>query len=429
MRIINYLWQNLWIVIRNKSYWGFIKGHDYLSLTDRKEFTRLISNPDDQIRKKYEDEYAKFIGDGKCLSFAACRMAFYTLLICLDVKKGDEVILTGFTCSVMVNAIKRVGAIPIYTDIDPETYGSSPSDIAKKITAKTRVIVAQHSFGIPCKIDLIKQIAQNNNLFLIEDCALSFTSIYKGIKLGNWGNAAIFSTDHSKPINTLTGGMLYTLDGSLLAKAKEIYDGSAELSAEHQHRILKQIWLERKYCNPKKYAMFKLLLVFQIIRNKFFKQRITFLSDDGYATVKSSGAYSYPSKMPVFLCRLGLMELTRFGHSRTQRIEFLKKCLHEFLENAHGKYIIPQCYFEKDNEIVPLRFVFENMDPNFENRLSGLIDTSWIWFKQPIVATTEPLSNFGYEAGTCPIAELAGTKIINLPCVFDDETLLKILWV
>jgi perosamine synthetase len=425
VRIINYLWQNVKRIILNKNYWGFIKGHDYLTLANYNDLSALITKPDNAIRKAYEKEFSSYLGIGQCLSFAGGRMAFYTLLKCFNVNKGDEVILTGFTCSVMVNAVIRAGAIPVYADIDPETYGSSPADIELKITGKTKVIVAQHSFGIPCKIDLIKQIAKNNNLFLIEDCALSFTSTYKGIKLGNWGDAAIFSTDHSKPINTLTGGILYTLDESLFNMAEKLYDTSPELSVKHQRNILKQIWVEKKYCNSTKYAVYKLLSLFGAIKDKVFKENITFLSDDNYAKVKSLGSYAYPSKMPVFLCHLGLMELARFTKTKVQRIEALRRYMEMFSTKSDSKYILPKCYFDPVNEIVPLRFVFQSRDSGFENRLSDFVDTSWIWFKQPIVATTDPLSYFGYEPGACPVSESMGDKIINLPCIVGDEKLFE----
>jgi perosamine synthetase len=424
MRIINYLWGNLNRAFFHKNYWGFVKGHDYLSTEDGNEFANLISNPDNRIRNQYEREFASYLGLGKCLSYATGRMAFYTLLKCFEIKDGDEVILTGFTCSVMVNAVIRTGATPVYTDIDSETYGSSPDDIRKKITGKTKVIVAQHSFGISCKIDLIKQIADDNGLFLIEDCALSFTSTYKGVTLGNWGHAAIFSTDHSKPLNTLTGGMLYTLDDSLFRKAEELYDEVAELSIKHQSNILNQIWTERKYCNSRNYSVYKLLFFLNLIKRRFFKGETTFLSDDNYATVRSSGAYPYPSRMPVFLCRLGLMELARFNASKIQRVKVLKKYLDIFLNTGDNKFMIPNCYFDPDNDIVPLRFVFESFDPDFEDRLSDFIDTSWIWFKKPIVATTDQLSDFGYEQGSCSISEFTGSKIINLPCIFENEEIL-----
>lgn len=425
MRIIVYLWQNIFRLVFNKNYWGFVNGHHYLSKNDYDEFTNSITSPENNIRAQYEEIFSSYIGDGQCLSFASARMAFYTLLKTFKVKEGDEVIITGFTCSVMVNAIIRTGATPVYSDIEPDTFGSNALDIKKKITNNTKVIVAQHSFGIPCKIDLIKQIAIDNNIFLIEDCALAFCSRYKGVTLGNWGHAAIFSTDHSKPLNTLIGGILYTLDSSIYNEAKFIYNASPELTVSHQKNILMQIKSEAKYCNPSKYSFYKLLFVYEFLKEKVFKEKAIFLSDDSYATIKSTPLYTYPSKMPVFLCKLGIMELARFEANKTRRLNLLKKYIELVLSKKEDKYVLPNCYFDVDSEIVPLRFVFESKDVDLEKKLSKIIDTSWFWFKQPIIATTDKLSEFGYVEGNCPISELVGSRIINFPCILENDKIIE----
>ena len=145
-------------------------------------------------------------------------MGFYVLMKSLGVSSGDEILFTAATCSTMINAALRIGATPIYADIDPNTFGSDPNDIEKKITHKTKIIVAQHSFGIPCDITAIKKISVSNNIFLFEDCALTLGSRVNGITVGNFGDAALFSTDHSKPINTMIGGLIYTCDHVLYQK-------------------------------------------------------------------------------------------------------------------------------------------------------------------------------------------------------------------
>ena len=81
----------------------------------------------------------------------------------------------------MANAVLRTGATPIYVDIDKDTLGMSAESLVSKITNRTKVVVAQHSFGIPCKIDKIKEIAKSHSCYLVEDCALTFGSKYKVI--------------------------------------------------------------------------------------------------------------------------------------------------------------------------------------------------------------------------------------------------------
>ena len=127
----------------------------------------------------------------------------------------------------MVNSIIIVGAKPVYSDIDLNTFGSCPESIKSKISSKTKMIIAQHTLGIPCKIEKILEISKKKNIFLLEDCALSLGSKSSNIVLGNFGDAAIFSTDHSKPLNTLIGGMVYTKNIDLHKKINTIKKNSA----------------------------------------------------------------------------------------------------------------------------------------------------------------------------------------------------------
>ena len=134
-------------------------------------------------------------------------MGFFVLMKVLGIGSGDEVVLCGSTCSVMPNAILKVGAKPVYSDVDKNTFGSCPRSIEACITPNTKLVVAQHSFGIPCDIDVIEKFCKDNGIFLVEDCALALGSKLREKNVGTFGDAAIFSTDHSKPINTIIGGL------------------------------------------------------------------------------------------------------------------------------------------------------------------------------------------------------------------------------
>jgi len=117
---------------------GFVRGHYYLTSTQVSQVEEIFdTSDDDRSVAAYERRMAALIGDGSGVSFAAGRMAFYTLLKALGVGEGDEVILLGFTCSVMVNAVWRSGARPVFADIDESTFGSDAKEILKKITDRT----------------------------------------------------------------------------------------------------------------------------------------------------------------------------------------------------------------------------------------------------------------------------------------------------
>jgi len=178
----------------------------------------MVGTHNPEIVRAFESSFAAIVGSGEAVSYGSGRMAFYSLMKVLGIGEGDEVILPGFTCSVMVNAILRVGATPIFSDIEEDTFGSEPKSIERSLTARTRMIVAQHTFGYPCDIEAILQIANQSGVFLVEDCATSLGTTVGGRTVGDFAHAAIFSTDHTKPINTLIGGMLYTQDQGLAGK-------------------------------------------------------------------------------------------------------------------------------------------------------------------------------------------------------------------
>lgn len=404
--------------VHKNPYFGFIQGHECLSSEDIAEIQKWVGIDDSVIIEEFEQRFAEIIGDGQAASFAAGRMGFYALMRVLGIKTGDEVILQGATCSVMVNAVLRIGASPVYADIDPETFGSSAKAIEKVLTFQTKMIVAQHSFGIPCDIQPIVELAQAKNIFLLEDCALTLGSKLNGVVCGNFGNAALFSTDHSKPLNTLTGGLLYTKKKSLFKKLKGIQKNAPQLPQCKKNALWKQLLFERKYCRPDRYGKMKLI---SVIRTKIGLSKRPFLDGD-FGSVPST-KYPYPAKMPTFLTVLGINELQHWKETALSRKNFLSQLLN-IIDNpagVHQKNLFV-VYQDSKRDIIPLRLAWSpgNGDA-LRKELSHFVDTSWTWFMQPVVATDETLEKFGYRSGTCPISERFGARMVNLPCNLKPE--------
>jgi len=138
------------------------------------------------------------------------RVALYAILKALGVQEDDEVILPAFTCVAAVNPIIYLGAKPVYVDVEPTTYNIDVTKIEEKITTKTKVILAQNTFGLSSDLDSICDIAKKHNLFVIEDCAHGFGGFYKGRPNGTIGDASFFSTQWNKPFSTGLGGFAVT---------------------------------------------------------------------------------------------------------------------------------------------------------------------------------------------------------------------------
>jgi perosamine synthetase len=406
---------------------GFVRGHSYCKDEEISQIYSAINNIDSsQILGNYEKTFGSLIGSGHVISFAAGRMAFYALMKMLGIGPGDEVVLLAFTCSVMPNAVWRVGATPVFSDIDINTFGSDVEEISKCCTSRTKMIVAQHSFGIPCNIKPIAEMARDKNIFLLEDCAISLDSSVDGINLGNWGNAAIFSTDHSKPLNTMIGGILYMKDFQLYRMVKEYSDSLPSLNVEHQLRLFNKFLFERNFYRRENSFTGVMAQILESIteRINLCRNRYTFLETDNSESTFSSTSYPYPAKMPGFLSQIGLFELCRWQDEKRKR----KHLLSQYLDIASGfkmNQFLPNSYYKMCNDnldIVPLRFVFTHPDSRrIIEKMSDHIDTNWIWFREPVIGTRDGAEKMGYISGSCAKSEEVCRSIINFPCVLEEK--------
>lgn len=147
-------------------------------------------------------KYAVAISNGTSALHAACFAA--------GIGRGDEVITTPLTFAASANCVLYCGGTPVFADVDPYTYNIDPEDIRKKITDKTKAIIAVHLAGQPCDMNEIHSIAQEHNLIVIEDGAHALGSVYKGKKVGCLSDMTTFSFHPVKPITTGEGGMIMT---------------------------------------------------------------------------------------------------------------------------------------------------------------------------------------------------------------------------
>ena len=140
----------------------------------------------------YHEEVKSFLGVGTALSYASGRAALMEILTAIGIREGDEIIIPGYTCIVTPAAAIAVGARPVYADIDPQTLNVLPEAVETLITQRTRAILAQHTFGIPCDIRSLEAISARRGIHLIEDCAHALGAKIEERYCGNFGSAAFF---------------------------------------------------------------------------------------------------------------------------------------------------------------------------------------------------------------------------------------------
>lgn len=169
---------------------------DYLTTGPKiAEFEKMVA---DYVGAKY----AVAISNGTSALHAACFAA--------GIQAGDEVITTPLTFAASSNCVLYCGGTPVFADVDPKTYNIDPEDIRRKITDKTKAIIAVHLAGQPCDMDEIHKIAKEHDLLVIEDGAHALGSVYKGKKIGTLSDMTTFSFHPVKPITTGEGGMIVT---------------------------------------------------------------------------------------------------------------------------------------------------------------------------------------------------------------------------
>jgi dTDP-4-amino-4,6-dideoxygalactose transaminase len=161
--------------------------------------------------------------------------AILNSLMSLGIGDGDEVITTPFTFFATVGCIARVGAKPVFVDIDPKTYNINPNLVKQAVTGATKAIVPVHLFGQMADMDPIMEIAGKNNLAVIEDAAQSITSTYKGKKAGSFGDMGCFSFFPSKNLGGAgDGGMIVTNNEQLYSRLKAMRNHGSNPKYYHQ---------------------------------------------------------------------------------------------------------------------------------------------------------------------------------------------------
>ncbi len=166
------------------------------------------NNKSKHFQTIFESNFKEKCGIDNIVCTPSNRSGIYLLLSTLNIGKDDEVIITGYTCSAVVEPILKLGAIPIFVDITTDNYCQCIVSLENKITSKTKVIIIQHSYGIAAPILEACKLAKKYQIFLIEDCALALGSKLENAWLGSYGDAGIWSFELSKTISVGWGGVI-----------------------------------------------------------------------------------------------------------------------------------------------------------------------------------------------------------------------------
>ncbi|ADB42535.1 DegT/DnrJ/EryC1/StrS family aminotransferase [Spirosoma linguale] len=163
----------------------------------------------------FEQQFARYCGSKYAISCVNGSVSLRLALIACGVRPGDEVIVPPYTFIATASVVLEVNCVPVFVDIQPDTYNLDPTAIEAAITERTKVIIPVHFAGLPCDMDAILDIARRHNLRVIEDAAHAHGGEYRGRKLGSIGDAGSFSFQSSKNLTSGEGGMVITSDDDL----------------------------------------------------------------------------------------------------------------------------------------------------------------------------------------------------------------------
>ena len=184
---------------------------------------------------KFETKFASYIKVEHATTVSNGTVALHLALMALSIKKDDEVILPTLSYIASANAVKYVGAKPIFVDSEKDSWNIDPKKIEARITSKTKAIMAVHLYGAICNMEELKKICVRNNLYLIEDVAEGFGTKYNNKYAGTFGDVSTFSFYGNKTITTGEGGMVVSNNKKVIEKVKYLKNQAVSNTKEYWH--------------------------------------------------------------------------------------------------------------------------------------------------------------------------------------------------
>jgi len=397
------------------------------------------AEPKSDCIAKLEEEFKNYLGVKYAVSFNSGRSAFYAILQSLHSHSpiyGRKVLLQAFTCNAAINPVLWAKMKPVYVDCDKNTFNIDVNDLKNKISPSlirankgftdlsNRVLVVQHTFGLPVNMNEVLKICKENNLILIEDCAHSLGAEFKGQKLGTFGEAAFFSFSRDKVISSVYGGMAVTNDDKLGKKLEKL---QKEFGVPGNWWVFQQILhpIFLHYIILPIYNFLDLGKIFLV-----FSQWINILSKAVHWKEKRGLRPDYfPRAMPNGLAIMAsnqFQKLNKFYAHRKKLFEYYAEnlkntsfLLPQELEGAKQSYLRFTVKHPKAHDIIYEAWHKENI-------LLG------DWYTTVIAPCDTKLDKMHYKAGMCKNAEWLAKRTLNLPThinisIKDVERIVKFL--
>ncbi|MDD5098104.1 MAG: aminotransferase class V-fold PLP-dependent enzyme [Candidatus Pacebacteria bacterium] len=374
--------------------------------------------------KELENTFKNKFSFKNAFSFNSGRSSLIAILNSMKISRGDEIIVQAFTCNAAVNPIISVGAKPVFVDIN-DALNIDSKKIKEKITAKTKAVMIQHTFGYPAQIDEIKKICEDNNIYLIEDCAHALGAKYKDRYCGSFGDASFFSFGRDKVISSVYGGMVVVNNDKLTYEVIAFKEKIEQPSS---------LWILQQLLHPVLMNMFVLPLYGSIIGKALLAGFLN-LSILSKAVTKQENVgvlpNYFPKRMPNGLATLALNQIKKIDIMNGHREEIAELYRQSLERNDRFKIV-----FKKDDNIKPVFLKFPVLVYDQKRAIERMRENNIYlndgWMESVVAPPKTSLDKVCYFVGSCPRAEKIVKAIVSLPTHvnisrYDAEKIIKCL--
>ncbi|MFH2021416.1 MAG: aminotransferase class I/II-fold pyridoxal phosphate-dependent enzyme [archaeon] len=370
---------------------------------------KSMRNSEESITR-FEKEFSDRIGRTFSIATFTGRSALIAILKSIGLKKGDEVLIPGFTFIGIPQIISAMGYSPVLVDVD-ETLCIDSSKIEELVSAKSKVLLVVHNLGNPCDMDKITAICNKHNLFLIEDCAHTISSKYKGKNVGSFGDVCLFSFHYSKIINTEWGGMACTDNKDL---AERIRSNVNKFKEQTKSMLLKRIvvsFLQSIATSPLAYTF-----IFRPA-NKIYKRLSGKDIIDALYSLKPQDLETHQYKFTGYQAELGCEELRKIDSYNQTR----KRLLEVFNKEIKGKIKLQTQ--TKHSDFIPLQLALFSKG---RDQLIEKLEKKRIEAKKFYISCIPESDDFSGCRNNCETAKRLNREIIYLPTfMYQSEKTMK----
>lgn len=321
---------------------------------------------------RFEKAFAAYIGTKYAIATSSCTSALHLALRALGIQERDEVIVPSLSFVATANSVVYQRAKPVFAEIDPKTFCLDPDDVQNRITQRTKAIIPMHYAGHPTDMKPLVELAEDYDLYVIEDSAHAIGALYNGRRTGSLGNAGCFSFFSNKNMTCGEGGMMTTDDEEIARKARLM----------KTHGLDKGHW-ERYQTNSWRYDVVTL-------------------------------GFNY--RMNEMEAALGISQLKKLDHMNDLRIQNSQRYSALLRGN---KYFSTQAVKSNVKHVYYLYVV--QLKPEYEDIRDQVIEELKIQkihagvHYPPIHLSSFYKRKFGYREGQYPVTEAIAHRIISLP--------------